>query len=255
MSTTTQIKIGAFCWIDLATDNPKAAAEFYTELFGWDSKEVMNNEKGNYSMFRHGGKDVAGFYKLDGRPSCWMSYVLVDDLDAHLKKTPELSGQVYVPAIDVMPGARMAVVGDPTGAALALWESKDGSQTYRDHPKTLCWNELLTNDIDKAGTFYSSLLGWKRDTDGPNAQYTRFSNDGRLVGGMMAIPGSDDTAPPPFWLPYIEVEDLDGTVARAKDLGAESPLEGLDIDGVGRIAFLKDPVGAAIGLVRWEKSS
>ena len=151
MSTATQIKLRSFCWIDLPTDKPEVAAKFYTALFGWEAREVMNNDKGNYSMFFKDGHDVGGFYRLEGRPTWWASYVLVEDVDATVKKAGELSGKVYMPVTEVMPGARMAVVADPTGAALALWESKDGSKTLRDVPNTLCWNELLTHDTQKSG--------------------------------------------------------------------------------------------------------
>lgn len=251
MSTATQIKLRSFCWIDLPTDKPEVAAKFYTALFGWEAREVMNNDKGNYSMFFKDGHDVGGFYRLEGRPTWWASYVLVEDVDAMVKKAVELSGKVYMPVTEVMPGARMAVVADPTGAALALWESKDGSKTLRDVPNTLCWNELLTHDTQKSGDFYTQLLGWTTKSDGHGgAGYTEFLNDGDAIAGMMAFP-PDSGQMPPFWMPYFMVEDVDAMAARAKELGGKAMIEGLDVQGVGRIANIMDPVGGGFGMVQF----
>lgn len=252
MSTTAQIRLRSFCWVDLSTESPEEAARFYSALFGWEAEEVMKNDKGNYSMFRLQGKDVGGFYKLAGRPSFWSSYVLVEDLKGLVKKTKKISGKVYMPVTEVMPGSRMAVVCDPSGAALALWESKDGSKTLRDVPNTLCWNELLTTEPQKAGDFYSALLGWSTRRDGPGGdQYTEFLNDGESIAGMMAFPKDCATTPPPFWLPYFMVEDLQDTVSRAGELGATIRLDATDVPGVGTIANIQDPVGAGFGVVQF----
>lgn len=251
MSTATQIKARSFCWIDLPTDKPEVAAQFYTALFGWEAREVMNNSKGNYSMFSKDGQDVGGFYKAEGRPTWWASYVLVEDAAAMVKRAKKLSGKVYMKATEIMPGAKMAIVADPTGAALALWESKDGSNTLRDVPNTLSWNELLTHDTQKAGKFYTELLGWSTKTDGPGGEnYTEFVNDGESIAGMMALP-PDAQSMPPFWMPYFMVEDVDGMVARAIELGGKAMIEGLNVEGVGRIANIMDPVGGGFGMVQF----
>jgi hypothetical protein len=56
---------------------------------------------------------------------------------------------------------------------------------------------------------------------------------------------------PAYWLAYIEVDDIDKRVAAAKQAGAQVIREPYDLKGVGRIAILKDAVGA---LVAWVKS-
>jgi predicted enzyme related to lactoylglutathione lyase len=54
---------------------------------------------------------------------------------------------------------------------------------------------------------------------------------------------------PPHWLGYIAVDDIDNRVAAAKQAGARVMREPFDVEGVGRIAILKDAVGALIALM------
>jgi predicted enzyme related to lactoylglutathione lyase len=53
---------------------------------------------------------------------------------------------------------------------------------------------------------------------------------------------------PPHWMAYIGTPDVDGTVDRAKTLGASVLVEPMDIPNVGRFATLKDPQGAAFSV-------
>jgi predicted enzyme related to lactoylglutathione lyase len=68
-----------------------------------------------------------------------------------------------------------------------------------------------------------------------------------MVGGLMQCP---KPGLPSHWLPYVTVEDVDATAAKAKKLGAQIAMEPLDVPTVGRIAVLVDPHGAAIGLFK-----
>ena len=54
---------------------------------------------------------------------------------------------------------------------------------------------------------------------------------------------------PAHWFAYISVDDVDARVAKATAAGAELLRPLFDVPGVGRIAILKDPTGAAIGWI------
>jgi uncharacterized protein len=64
------------------------------------------------------------------------------------------------------------------------------------------------------------------------------------IGGMdtAAIGGSE-----PYWFAFIEVDDVDKRIAAARKAGATILREPHDVPGVGRVAVLRDPTGAAIG--------
>jgi uncharacterized protein len=88
---------------------------------------------------------------------------------------------------------------------------------------------------------------------GDAGTYTIFQRAGEVdVAGCMAAP--EGMQAPPHWLRCVATEDVDATVAKAKELGATAFVEGDDIPNVGRIAVLQDPVGAVFGLFKPSES-
>ena len=117
---------------------------------------------------------------------------------------------------------------------------------------TFVWNELNTHDVKTACEFYSSLLGWSFDEmPTPDGVYRIAKMGDRPVAGVFEMKGKDFEGVPPHWLCYIEVDDIDNRLAAAKRAGATIIREPFDVEGVGRIAILKDAVGA---LVAWMTS-
>lgn len=107
--------------------------------------------------------------------------------------------------------------------------------------------ELNTDDVAKAKKFYKGLFDWKlNDVDGP---YTMVDVGTGTGGGMQkkAVNGS-----PTLWLPYVEVDDVKKTIAKAKKLGAMIQLEYMEIGESGTIGVFLDPTGAPIGV--WAKA-
>ena len=60
---------------------------------------------------------------------------------------------------------------------------------------------------------------------------------------------------PTQWLPYVVVDNVDTSLARAVELGAKVVLPAIPVPQVGRIAVIIDPQGAAIGLHELPKQS
>jgi predicted enzyme related to lactoylglutathione lyase len=179
-----------------------------------------------------------------------MSYVTVESADRAAARARELGGTLLMEPFDVMEHGRMAVVQDPTGAVLALWQpNQHAGVQVRDEADTLCWNELYTRDTAGAATFYTGLFGWKARTD-PGG-YTEWVRGEGSAGGMLAI--QPEWGPmPPHWLPYFSVQDCDATVKRAADLGGGAMMPARDIAKVGRFAILRDPQGAAFAVIKLE---
>ncbi len=75
MSERTSYAPGTPCWIDLATPDHRAAAEFYGALFGWDVPEADENaeQTGGYRLAMLKGKAVGGVMPLmqEGQPPAW----------------------------------------------------------------------------------------------------------------------------------------------------------------------------------------
>lgn len=256
MTEFTRHEPGNFTWVELATTDAAAAKAFYTSLFGWTFVDTPAGPDMVYTRLQLRGKDAAALYPQDkaqrehGVPPNWTSYVSVESADRSAAKAKELGGTVVMEPFDVMEHGRMAVVQDPTGAVLSLWQPKQhiGVQV-RDEPNSLCWNELYTRDTARAQAFYTGLFGWKAKTD-PGG-YTEWVRGEGSVGGMMAI--QPEWGPmPPHWLPYFSVKDCDATVKRAADLGGSVMMPARDIPKVGRFAILRDPQGAAFAVIKLE---
>jgi len=118
-------------------------------------------------------------------------------------------------------------------------------------PGALCWNELITTDLDGAKAFYKAVFGWDAEDQGPQGAppaYTEWKLSGRSVGGMMLKHGDMPAEMPPNWGVYFAVDDTDASVAKAQELGGAALVPPTDIEP-GRFAVLADDVGAVFNVI------
>ena len=245
---------GSFCWIELATTDGPAAKKFYGELFGWEALDQPVGPDMVYTMLKLNGKDVGALYQkgeqMQQIPTHWASYIAVTSADETAAKAKTLGATVLQEPFDVMEAGRMAVITDPTGGHFCIWQPKVHQGIgVRGETNSLCWNELLTNDPEKAIEFYTGLFGWKTKTDTGAVAYTEIINGEDHIGGIMQI--QPQMGPiPPHWGIYIAVADCDGTAQKATSLGGKQFVPPTDIPNVGRFAVLSDPQGAAFNVIK-----
>lgn len=112
-----------------------------------------------------------------------------------------------------------------------------------------CHIELHTPDVAKAKKFYKALFDWKlEDMKMPGATYTMIGVGKGTGGGMMTKPMPEA---PTQWLPYIEVDDVKKSVAKAKKAGAQVIVEYMPIGPNGEngaFGIFIDPTGAGCGV-------
>jgi uncharacterized protein len=114
-------------------------------------------------------------------------------------------------------------------------------------PGIFSWNELMTRDADASGKFYSALFGWTReDADMEGLTYGTFETGERPVRGMIVLPPEMESMPA-MWIGYVTVENLETSLAKAVELGAQVHKQITNIP-LGRVAIIADPHGATIGL-------
>ena len=116
------------------------------------------------------------------------------------------------------------------------------------------WNELMTNDVEKAKQFFARTVGWQFEgmnmaDMGGAGTYWVAQADGKPVGGMMDMTGVVPPGVPPHWIGYVEVDDIDARIAQVASAGGNVMRPPFDIPGVGRIAILADPTGAVLGWI------
>lgn len=246
---------GEFCWADLACGDLLAAKRFYSALFGWGAVEVPAPGGGIYTLAKLDGADVGGMHGLAPGPShpAWTAYVAVDDCAASTAKAASLGGSVLMPAMDIADVGRMAVIADPEGAVLSLWQADSPHPGFaRLGPRhgTVVWNELASGSADAAKVFYGGVFGWGvEERTMPDFTYTEWLIGDRPVGGMLplaAIPADV----PPHWLVYFAVDDCDAVAARAEELGGKVLRAPFDVPNVGRLAVLADDQGAVFAVIR-----
>jgi uncharacterized protein len=242
---------GTFCWADLGTTDAEAAKGFYTRVFGWEAVDAPAGEAGTYTTFKLAGRDVAAMYELgeeerERLSPHWSSYVSVEDVDALAERVRELDGELLADPFDVMAAGRMAVVRDPTGATLHLWQprAQAGAQRVND-PGCMVWNELASPDPARARDFFAALLGWTVEPE--ESGYGVIKRDGARNGGIRPVQDGE----PPNWLIYFTVGSCDEAAAAVRDAGGAVVAGPMDAS-VGRIAVVSDPQGATFALYEGE---
>lgn len=115
--------VGRFFWIEHMAKDAPSAMGFYRAVLGYD---LMPFDTGvadlSYFALARGGKNRGGIYPIPWQElnSNWLPYVLVADAAAAAEKAKSLGGRVVLaPRADIRNGS-LAIVVDPTGAALAL---------------------------------------------------------------------------------------------------------------------------------------
>jgi predicted enzyme related to lactoylglutathione lyase len=238
---------GTFCWADLGTTEGAEARAFYIRLFGWDAEDLPAGEDGVYTMFRTGGRDVAALYEMgaDERgqlPPHWSSYVNVEDLDAVAGRAAGLGAAVVAEPFDVMDSGRMAVLRDPAGAHVHLWQPGRHIGAGRvNEAGCMVWNELASPDVERSAAFYRDLLGWEAEADATG--YATIRAGGALNGGIRPVQEGER----PAWLVYFSTASADDAVAVVREAGGAVIAGPVDAT-VGRIAVVRDPQGAVLAL-------
>ncbi len=119
-----------FDWIEIRTSNIEESVHFYESLFGWKITEKETSDEFNVWIFdtgdeprilnlRRGGICL----RPKGEPLGVVVYIVVDDIQATLKRVTELGGQVTVPMAPLGSGYG-AYFTDPSGNLLGLYQGK-----------------------------------------------------------------------------------------------------------------------------------
>jgi len=253
MTETTWYSEGAFCWTECATTDDQASADFYTAVFGWEQDAQALPVGGRYITFRRNGKSVAATNvqqeqeKAQGIPPHWNVYISVDDVDRVAKEAEQAGGTILAPPFDVMELGRMAVIQDPTGGAVSLWQAKEmaGAEVYVE-PNTTAWYELMSPDPQRAVRFFQDLFGYQvRETTTLSGPYWVLRHKDENAAGIY---NPQDL--PPSWTPYFQAEDADAVVAKVEQAGGTVMMPATDIPDIGRVAWFSDPQGAVFAIIQ-----
>ena len=158
----TNSNVGRMVWDELLTTDPKGAVAFYPEVVGWKTQKW---EHGDYTMWVGGQGPLGGVTLLPeqarkmGAPSYWQANVQVASVDETIAKVKARGGSVYH-VEDVPTVGRVAVIADPQGAVLAIFQPANEMAAHDvARPGEFSWHELYSSDHEAAWRFYSELFG------------------------------------------------------------------------------------------------
>jgi uncharacterized protein len=112
--------------------------------------------------------------------------------------------------------------------------------------------EIIGNDTEKLGSYYSELFGWRVDASNP-AGYGVIAREENLGDSGVGIGGGIGRAPDGYAghvTVYVAVPDVEAALAKAESLGGtrmmgpERPMGGVEI------GLFADPEGHVVGVVR-----
>jgi uncharacterized protein len=111
-----------------------------------------------------------------------------------------------------------------------------------------CWIEHSSGDVVASQEFYTGLFGWEFDDRqaSPEAPvYSMATLGGSMVAGLGPVM---DQAQPPSWGVYLAVDSVDEALERARNAGGTVVAGPMDVGSAGRMAWVVDTAGAAVGL-------
>lgn len=122
-------------------------------------------------------------------------------------------------------------------------------------PGEFCWVDLATTDVDGAKAFYNGLLGVEAvDAPGDPEEtggYGFLMKDGKMIGGIGPVQSGEQQS---AWSSFVKVEDADETAHRVTDAGGEIVFGPVELpNDSGRVAMLRDPEGAFLGVIRQDR--
>jgi len=156
-----------------------------------------------------------------GRP-CWVDLATPDpaDADATAAAITANGGTVHQLPFDVLDAGRMAVFSGPDGAIAGLWQARQhNGAAFVTEPGGWSWSQLLTRDKEAAVAFYGAVFDWRLSDDPNWGEYLALGEEGGEIAGATQMGDESSADVPPHWQVVFMVDDADGFVERAEQLG------------------------------------
>ncbi len=193
---------GEFCWMDLKTRDMAGTAAFFSHTLGWrfalDEDDWRKATKITVDGHRIGGvSDLANPLYPPGTPAHIAYYLAVDDVGRRAEAAVANGARLVVPPFEAGDQGFLATLVDPFGAVFSLWQPRrfagwEFPGGLAGAPRRMV---LACDRPDEARRFYG-------ETTGTPLRCADF----------VAADGSA-----PQWELVVEVDDLDGVIARAGD--------------------------------------
>jgi uncharacterized protein len=250
MSERDGYQPGVPCWVDILAPDPGATMSFYGGLLGW---EFDGPGPGEYFVAKKRGRDVAGVGpQPPGVRTAWNTYISVANAEQAAERVARVGGTVVADPFDALPAGRLAVIADPSGAVVGVWEpvERQGAQLVNE-PSAWAMSILQSTDPDACEAFYRQVFGWESEEFVPGVKLFRLPG---CVAGEPGQPVPRDVVAAmahadgeSYWNVDFWVDDADAVADEAAGLGGSVVVPPSDAAGM-RQAVLADPDGAAFSV-------
>jgi predicted enzyme related to lactoylglutathione lyase len=120
------------------------------------------------------------------------------------------------------------------------------------HPNnTFSWVDLATNGAEEAKKFYKAVFNWDfiDEPFGDGMFYTMCMINNKPVAAIFEMPEEQKKmGMPPYWMPYITIENADETAEKIKAAGGEIIAPPMEVFDNGRMAVVQDVSGAVFAI-------
>jgi predicted enzyme related to lactoylglutathione lyase len=241
---------GGFVWYELMSNDVAASETFNSQVVGWNAAD-SGMPGMRYTLFKVGERPVAGVMDMPPQAAPgWVGHILTSDVDATVERVKQAGGNMHKPPADIPGVGRFAVVADPQGASFMLFsaEGTPAPDLAPGTPGAIGWHELHTRHWREAFAFYQGLFGWQASDAvdmGPMGTYQTFTTGSNGGGGVY----DDAAAAHPYWLYYVNVDDIDAAVHRVGQAGGTLRQAPQQVPGGSWIVQGTDPQGGHFALV------
>jgi hypothetical protein len=210
-----------------------------------------------YVVAMNAGAPIAGMlqrgvHEGEERPSTWLPFVSVADVDAVVSVARRHAALVLADPQNRAERGRQALIRDPDGLALALENSSSGDPPEAPAPAgDWAWTSLFAHDPAAIAVFFQQTFAYRILAAPANPGFERIvlSSGARPRISIDPLPGPS-WPQAGAWVGFVRVPDAADAVARALALGGRVLVEAHADNEGAQWAVLADPTGALFGVMQ-----
>lgn len=244
---------GSPCWLELATDQPQRAMEFYQRVLGWEFEQRTDSLGQPYFVALLVGEPVAGIRPTAGALPDWTVYLAVPELSAFTHQA-ELLGGKTIEAVHGVPKVGLTALAEsPSGSWFGMCQASPDWMFTAGVPNALVWIEYITHLAPQADAYFGELFGFtgQQFGDGAADDYmVWYVGEDSVIGRARMMPGTGPEVPA-RWIAHFRTaldRDFDDAVILAHEAGARLRFPTYATQ-LGRVAMMSDATGARFALI------
>lgn len=244
---------GSPCWLELVTEHPDTAMEFYQRVMGWEYEQRKDSEGQPYYVALLVGEPVGAIRPAARSLPDWTVYLATGDLVALVKMSDLLGGHTIDNAHNVPRVGMKAVIEAPAGGEFGAIQLAPDWGFTAGVPNSLVWAEFITHLAPQADQYFGELFGFtgRQMGDGVADDYmVWYAGDDSVIGRARMMPGTPMNVPA-RWIAHFRTpldRHFEEALVLAHDAGARLRFPAYSSE-LGRVAMMSDPTGARFALI------